>query len=197
MTTRSSRQPHRLCLLAHEGALCPLAGVCGKHRALGRGASPARGLLLPPVPRSAEFRDFLKTALDKNPETRPSAAQLLEVRPLSGRPPCAWPSCGGGRQRSAMTWEPMPSSPSPGGSVHTAHSATHAPGRLLNAGCGKGAPTLVLMELWGRPADGQRCALGSGDEGSGENSTGGGGQRGGAPVEEGQRAFCTSNTQRR
>ncbi|XP_066471934.1 serine/threonine-protein kinase 10 [Tiliqua scincoides] len=27
---------------------------------------------------SSEFKDFLKTALDKNPETRPSAAQLLE-----------------------------------------------------------------------------------------------------------------------
>lgn len=42
---------------------------------------PAPSSLPPPVcpPRSAEFRDFLKTALDKNPETRPSAAQLLEV----------------------------------------------------------------------------------------------------------------------
>lgn len=29
-----------------------------------------------------------------------------------------------------MTWEPMPSSPSPGSHVHTTHSATHAPGRL-------------------------------------------------------------------
>ncbi|KAB0392693.1 hypothetical protein E2I00_013585 [Balaenoptera physalus] len=34
--------------------------------------------LLMPSKWSVEFRDFLKTALDKNPETRPSAAQLLE-----------------------------------------------------------------------------------------------------------------------
>ncbi|KAI5235009.1 serine/threonine-protein kinase 10 [Manis pentadactyla] len=34
--------------------------------------------LLTPSKWSVEFRDFLKTALDKNPETRPSAAQLLE-----------------------------------------------------------------------------------------------------------------------
>ncbi|XP_051834862.1 serine/threonine-protein kinase 10 [Antechinus flavipes] len=34
--------------------------------------------LLTPSKWSLEFRDFLKTALDKNPETRPSAAQLLE-----------------------------------------------------------------------------------------------------------------------
>ncbi|XP_073913894.1 serine/threonine-protein kinase 10 isoform X2 [Castor canadensis] len=34
--------------------------------------------LLAPSKWSVEFRDFLKTALDKNPETRPSAAQLLE-----------------------------------------------------------------------------------------------------------------------
>ncbi|KAM6150783.1 serine/threonine-protein kinase 10 [Erethizon dorsatum] len=34
--------------------------------------------LLVPSKWSAEFRDFLKVALDKNPETRPSAAQLLE-----------------------------------------------------------------------------------------------------------------------
>lgn len=30
-------------------------------------------------PRSQEFKDFLRKALDKNPETRPSALQLLEV----------------------------------------------------------------------------------------------------------------------
>ncbi|KAM4826709.1 serine/threonine-protein kinase 10 isoform 2-T4 [Thomomys bottae] len=34
--------------------------------------------LLTPPKWSVEFRDFLKMALDKNPETRPSAAQLLE-----------------------------------------------------------------------------------------------------------------------
>ncbi|XP_048189887.1 serine/threonine-protein kinase 10 isoform X2 [Perognathus longimembris pacificus] len=34
--------------------------------------------LLTPSKWSVEFRDFLKTALDKNPETRPTAAQLLE-----------------------------------------------------------------------------------------------------------------------
>ncbi|XP_072487065.1 serine/threonine-protein kinase 10 [Notamacropus eugenii] len=34
--------------------------------------------LLTPSKWSLDFRDFLKTALDKNPETRPSAAQLLE-----------------------------------------------------------------------------------------------------------------------
>ncbi|EHB06789.1 Serine/threonine-protein kinase 10, partial [Heterocephalus glaber] len=34
--------------------------------------------LLAPSKWSAEFRDFLKVALDKNPETRPNAAQLLE-----------------------------------------------------------------------------------------------------------------------
>lgn len=27
-----------------------------------------------------DFNDFLKKALDRNPETRPTAAQLLEVR---------------------------------------------------------------------------------------------------------------------
>uniref|UniRef100_A0A8I4A2L7 non-specific serine/threonine protein kinase n=1 Tax=Callithrix jacchus TaxID=9483 RepID=A0A8I4A2L7_CALJA len=35
--------------------------------------------LLTPSKWSVEFRDFLKIALDKNPETRPSAAQLLET----------------------------------------------------------------------------------------------------------------------
>lgn len=32
-------------------------------------------------PRSREFKDFLKKALDKNPETRPTAVQLMEVGP--------------------------------------------------------------------------------------------------------------------
>uniref|UniRef100_A0A250YLT1 non-specific serine/threonine protein kinase n=1 Tax=Castor canadensis TaxID=51338 RepID=A0A250YLT1_CASCN len=40
--------------------------------------------LLAPSKWSVEFRDFLKTALDKNPETRPSAAQLLEHPFVSG-----------------------------------------------------------------------------------------------------------------
>lgn len=51
--------------------------------------SPGRavpGLWLTPYlrlsSRSVEFRDFLKIALDKNPETRPSAAQLLQVREI-------------------------------------------------------------------------------------------------------------------
>ncbi len=33
--------------------------------------------------RSRDFKDFLKSALDRNPETRPTAAQLLEVRNLT------------------------------------------------------------------------------------------------------------------
>lgn len=32
-------------------------------------------------PRSQDFKDFLRKALDKNPETRPTAMQLLEVGP--------------------------------------------------------------------------------------------------------------------
>ncbi|XP_002816236.3 serine/threonine-protein kinase 10 isoform X1 [Pongo abelii] len=40
--------------------------------------------LLTPSKWSVEFRDFLKIALDKNPETRPSAAQLLEHPFVSG-----------------------------------------------------------------------------------------------------------------
>ncbi|XP_051023271.1 serine/threonine-protein kinase 10 [Acomys russatus] len=40
--------------------------------------------LLTPSKWSAEFRDFLKAALDKNPETRPTATQLLEHPFVSG-----------------------------------------------------------------------------------------------------------------
>lgn len=69
----------------------------------------------PPVcpPRSVEFRDFLKTALDKNPETRPSAAQLLEVSGSSllghCQPPLPCPALpleveGGGGRLGPGSW---------------------------------------------------------------------------------------------
>uniref|UniRef100_A0A671S3N0 non-specific serine/threonine protein kinase n=1 Tax=Sinocyclocheilus anshuiensis TaxID=1608454 RepID=A0A671S3N0_9TELE len=38
-----------------------------------------------PAKWSMEFKDFLKKALDRNPETRPTTAQLLEVRNLTHR----------------------------------------------------------------------------------------------------------------
>lgn len=107
-------------------------------------------------PRSVEFRDFLKTALDKNPETRPSASQLLEVSgsSLPGSCPLTCPCFGGGRQmRSALTWKlmvPHPAQVTVCKTIHSSAGTPWAPPKCQLScweGCVKEAPEPVLAEL--------------------------------------------------